>query len=166
MLARVPRLLVLGGLLACLLAGCGERNAPAATVDQRVNLLCANAAPALTSIRADQRRVLAGFSRGTVSREKTLEHLHADFAQLGALTTELSRDISRLAVAASDRARLAPVVRAYRELGTLAGAAAQAISAKDLEQFKARQARAIAASKALSRASKAALGTSSCGLGA
>ncbi len=166
MLARVSRPPVL--LIACLVAaaGCGEPNAPSASIEDRVNLLCANAAPALKAIRADQRTVLDGFAKGTVSREKALDHLHADFDQLGALTTELARDISRLAVEPADRKRLAPVVRAYRELGTAARRTADAVAGKDLDRFTAAQARAQAKSRALGRAATAALGASSCGLGA
>ena len=149
----------------CALVACAEPNAPSASIDDRVNLLCANAAPALKAIRADQRRVLADFGRGKIGRERTLDHLHADFDQLGALATELARDISRIAVEPVDRSRLAPVVRAYKELGKAAGATADAVAAKDLDAFKEQQARAIAKSRALSAAARDALGASSCGLG-
>jgi hypothetical protein len=162
----VSRLTVVVVLIACLAAGCGEPNAPTASIEARVNLLCANAAPALKAIRADQRRVLDGFARGTVSRETALDHLHADFDQLGALTTELSRDISRLAVKPAERKRLAPVVRAYRALGSAARRTADAVAAKDLDRFQAEQARARAKSRALSKAATRVLGSTSCGLGA
>ena len=157
---------VVVSLIACLVAGCGKANAPAANVNDRVSLLCANAGPALKAIRADQRRVLAGFSKGTVSRATAIAHLQADFDELGALTTQLSRDIARLPTKQEDRKRLAPVVRAYADLGKVARTAADAIAAKDLERFRANQARAVTKSQALSRAARAALGTSACGLGA
>jgi len=162
----VLRASVVVGLITCVLSGCGEPNAPKASANDRVNLICANAAPALKAIRADQRSTLAGFRRGTVGRETALDHLYADFDQLGALTTEISRDISRLAIEPAERERIAPVVRAYRELGDVAGLAADAIAARDLKRFTAHQTRAVARSKALSRAATRALGSSACGLGA
>ena len=110
--------------------------------------------------------MLAGFASGTVTRETALDHLHADFDQLAALTTELSRDIARLAVERADRTKLAPVVRAYRALGTAAARTADAVAAKDLLRFEAAQARARARSRALSRVATAVLGSTSCGLGA
>jgi hypothetical protein len=164
MLARVLRVSAVVSLVACLLAGCASANAPAARVSDRVNLLCSNAAPALKAIRADQRRVLAGFSKGTVSRAKAIDHLHADFDELGSLTAQLSRDIARLATNPDDRTRLAPLVRAYAGLGKVARAAADAIAAKDVKRFRANQAHAIRQSRALSRAARRALGSSACGL--
>ena len=163
-MSRLASVVVLIASLAA--AGCGEPNAPSPKIEDRVNLLCANAAPALQAIRADQVRVLTGFSRGTVSRETALDHLQADFDQLAALTTELARDISRLATTPTDRTRLAPVVAAYRGLGRAAGATADAVAAKDLVRFEAEQARARSKSRVLGRVATRALGTSSCGLGA
>lgn len=162
----MSKLTVVAVLIVGLAAGCGEPNAPSASIEDRVNLLCANAAPALKAIRADQRTVLDGFAKGTVSRAKALDHLHADFDQLGALSTELARDIARLAVEPADRTKLAPVVRAYRQLGTAARRTADAVAAKDLDGFQRQQASARAKSRALSKVATRVLGASSCGLGA